>query len=481
MVFNSLEFLLFFPLVVAGYFAIPHRHRWILLLAASYYFYMCWKLEYVVLILISTAVDYIAGIKIENHRGNKPVMRAWLIFSLLSNLGMLFAFKYFNFFSDNLRILFNAVNLAWHIPELNLLLPVGISFYTFQTLSYTIEVYRGNYPAERHPGYFALFVAYFPQLVAGPIERPGNLLPQLRKAHTPNYQNITDGLKLMAWGFFKKLVIADRIALMVDPVYADPASYQGLNMLIPTMLLHLRVYCDFSAYSDIAIGAARIMGVQLSVNFDRPMFAVSFRSFWRKWHITLTRWVMDYLFKPLITRVNHWGSAGRIFAILVSFTTIGLWHGAAWGMVLFGLLNGLLVASESVKWPWQRWMDRLLPLRIRNFVNGVFVFTAICLTVVCFGAGSLQKLMLVYHQIFAHITAPVTLQMVNGDLFNLLITLGALFVVALMEFLQKDHPFVTGLINRFPWWGRWAFYLMLITLTLNFGLFSNKAYIYFQF
>ncbi|HRZ43103.1 MAG TPA: MBOAT family O-acyltransferase [Bacteroidales bacterium] len=481
MVFNSLEFLLFFPLVVAGYYLIPFRFRWMLLLAASYYFYMCWKLEYVFLILFSTLVDYVAGIMIEKNRGRRPVMTLWLIFSLVLNLGLLFTFKYFNFFNENLRILFNAVNIVWHVPSLNLLLPVGISFYTFQTLSYTIEVYRGNYRAEKHPGYFALYVSYFPQLVAGPIERPGNLLPQLRQQHSWTYDNVTDGLKLMAWGFFKKLVIADRIAVYVDPVFADPSGYYGLNMLIPAMLLHIRVYCDFSAYSDIAIGAARIMGVQLSVNFDRPMFATSFRSFWRKWHITLTRFVMDYIFKPLISRVNHWGTAGRFFAIVMSFSIIGLWHGAAWGMVLFGFFNGLLVASESVKWPWQRWMDRFLHPRIVNFLNGVFVFVMICTTVVCFGAGSLPKLSLIYHNIFSAPLTPLTMQMFNGDLYSMMVLLLSIALVAIVEFAQKDQPLISGWINRLPWYGRWLFYLMIITLMFNFGLYSNKAYIYFQF
>ena len=226
--------------------------------------------------------------------------------SLVVNLGLLFTFKYFNFFNENIREVFSLFSISYHIPALNLLLPVGISFYTFQTLSYTIEVYRGNYKAERHLGYFALYVAYFPQLVAGPIERPGNLLPQLRQHHEYSYSNVTDGLKLMAWGFFKKLVIGDRIAIFVDHVYSNPADFHGMNLLIPTMLFHIRVYCDFSAYSDIAIGTARLMGVNLTVNFDRPLYANSFRNFWRRWHITLTRWVMDYLFKPLITRVDHW-------------------------------------------------------------------------------------------------------------------------------------------------------------------------------
>ncbi|MFO7722463.1 MAG: MBOAT family O-acyltransferase [Bacteroidales bacterium] len=481
MVFNSIEFLIFFPLVVAGYFALPHRARWVLLLAASYYFYMCWKLEYVFLIILSTLVDYIAGIQMERHDGNNRIRKLYLILSLAINLGLLFTFKYFNFFNENVRDLFNAFNIVYHAPTLNLLLPVGISFYTFQTLSYTIEVYRRNYKAERHPGYFALYVAYFPQLVAGPIERPGNLLPQLRQKHEFSYHNVTDGLKLMAWGFFKKLVIADRIPLFVDHVYNTPADYHGLNLLVPTILFHIRVYCDFSAYSDIAIGAARVMGVKLSVNFDRPFFVTSFRLFWRRWHMTLTRWVMDYIFKPLIIRVDKYGVWGRVFAICASFSIIGLWHGASWGMVLFGLFNGILVASEAIAWPWQKWMSRLLRPRLKNLINGLFVFLVICLTVVCFRANSASDLLLIYRNIFSDILAPLSMKTFNGDVYNLSVLLVFMTLAGLVEYLQKEKVFVSDWINGYSAWIRWAFYIVLITVIFNFGMFSSREYIYFQF
>ncbi len=481
MVFNSIEFLVFFPVMVVGYYLLPVKYRWIFLLAGSYYFYMCWKMEYIFLIVASTAIDYIAGIQIERNQGNQPIRRMYLIMSLVMNLGLLFTFKYFNFFNDNIRILLNVVNIAYHQPTLNLLLPVGISFYTFQTLSYTIEVYRGNYKAERHPGYFALYVAYFPQLVAGPIERPGNLLPQLREKHTYTYSNITDGLKLIAWGFFKKLVIGDRIAIFVDHVYANPDQFYGLNLLIPTMLFHIRVYCDFSAYSDIAIGTAKLMGINLSLNFNRPLYATSFRTFWRRWHMTLTQWVMDYLFKPIIRRVDHWGLGGRFFAVIVSFTIIGLWHGASWGMVFFGFVNGLLVASEGIRWPWQKWMERGFHPRLRNLINGIFVFVAICLTVVSFRANSTEDLLLIYSHIFRGIAAPLTIEMFRGDIYNMIVLFVFLILAGMVEFYQKDKSLISDWINRFNPCIRWAFYLILISVIFNFGIFSSREYIYFQF
>ncbi len=480
MVFNSLEFLLFFPLVVILYYAITPRYRWMLLLAGSYYFYMSWKIEYVFLIFASTLVDYIAGLRIEAS-DNKRVRISWLAMSLIINLGLLFTFKYLNFFNHNISGLLNLFGLNWDLPVMNLLLPVGISFYTFQTLCYTIEVYRRNFKAESHLGYFALYVAYFPQLVAGPIERPGNLLPQLRQRFEFNYQNVTDGLKMMAWGFFKKLVIGDRIAVFVDHVYSSPAEYYGLNLLIPTMIFHIRVYCDFSAYSDIAVGAARIMGVNLSLNFNRPLYAVSFRSFWRRWHMTLTRWVIDYIFKPLITRVDHWGISGRIFATVASFTIIGLWHGASWGMVMFGFANGILVASEVVKYPWQRWMEKLLGIRLKNFINGIFVFMAVCLTVVCFRANSTADLITIYKNIFTAPFAPLTMKTFNYDVYNLIVLLVAGTFAGVIEFLQKDKTYLPDWINRFNPWIRWSFYLVVVIAILNFGIFTTKEYIYFQF
>lgn len=480
MVFNSIEFLLFFPLVVAGFYLLPRKFRWMLLLAASYYFYMCWKLEYVFLIIISTVVDYVAGIQMERHRDRQSIKKLYLVMSLVVNLGLLFTFKYFNFFSDNLRHLFDAFNLVYHAPSLNLLLPVGISFYTFQTLSYTIEVYRGNYKAERHLGYFALYVAYFPQLVAGPIERPENLLPQLHKKQQFKYSNITDGLKLMAWGFFKKLVIADRCAILVDQAYAAPEGLYGLNLLIPSMLFYFQIYCDFSAYSDIAIGTARLMGVKLSVNFNRPLYANSFRAYWRRWHISLTLWIKDYLFKPIISRVDHWGMFGRFFAVISSFTIIGLWHGASWGMVIFGFVNGVLVAAESVVWPWQKLMRRYLPVRINNFLGGLFVFCSFIMISVVFRSNNVTDMFTIFSQMFLFHEQPFNL-LSGVDGYHFAVVMAFAAAAGIVEALQREKPLVSDWINQYNAIGRWTFYVILVLSILAFGIFSNKEYIYFQF
>ena len=256
MLFNSLHFLVFFPLVVLVYFLIPQRFRWIFLLLASYYFYMCWKAEYLILILASTLIDYYAGIQMGKTIIRKR-RRKYLLLSLASNLGLLFAFKYFNFFSDSLRAVFASFNIMVDVPYFNILLPVGISFYTFQTLSYSIEVYRGHQKPEKHLGKFALYVAYFPQLVAGPIERSVRLLPQLHQKHEFDYNRVKSGLMLMLWGFFKKIVIADRASVLVNQVYNNPGDYTGLPLILATYFFAFQIYCDFSGYSDIAIGSAR--------------------------------------------------------------------------------------------------------------------------------------------------------------------------------------------------------------------------------
>ena len=297
MLFNSFGFLLFFPCVFLLYYALPFRFRKFLLLASSWYFYMCWKPEFIVLILFSTAVDYFCGLGIGRWRQRRGI---FLAISLVMNLGLLFFFKYFNFFGQTLTALCRAVSIPWSVPVLDIILPVGISFYTFQTLSYTIDVYRGKLAPERDFVTFALFVSYFPQLVAGPIERAENLLPQLKEEHPFSYDNAVSGLKLMAWGFFKKCVAAAYLAMWVDPVYGNVTAYSGGALVVATCAFALQIYCDFGGYSDIARGCARMMGVELMVNFRSPyFFSHSIGEYWKRNHISLSEWFHQYVYIPL--------------------------------------------------------------------------------------------------------------------------------------------------------------------------------------
>ena len=298
MQFDSIEYGVFLAVAATSYFLIPHRWRWALLLFASYVFYASWKPQYLVLIWASTLVDYCAGLFMGRTENRRYRLLA-LIGSLSVNLGLLGTFKYFGFFAESLSAVLDSVGLSFTPHELDVVLPVGISFYTFQTLSYTIEVFRGTHEPERHLGRFALYVAFFPQLVAGPIERSSRLLPQLREKFDFDYVRVVEGLRLILWGLFKKVVVADRLALMVDRVYESPDGAPGPVLMAATIFFAFQIYCDFSGYTDMAIGSARILGIELMVNFNRPYAARSVGEFWHRWHISLSTWFRDYVYIPL--------------------------------------------------------------------------------------------------------------------------------------------------------------------------------------
>src|SRR4030043_677103 len=339
MLFNSFSFLIFFPTVTILYFLIPHKYRWFFLLMASCIFYMAFIPVVILVLALTIAIDYTAALFIEKSEGRR---RKWyLIISIVSTCTVLFIFKYFNFFNSNLGQVARFFHWNYSIENLSLILPIGLSFHTFQSLSYVIEVYRKNYKAEHHFGIYALYVMFYPQLVAGPIERPGNLIHQFYEKHIFDYQRVIDGLKLMLWGFFKKVVIADKLALVVNKVYSDPTQYTGLPLIAAAISFAIQVYCDFSGYSDIAIGSAQVMGFRLRDNFDRPLFSASVAEFWRRWHISLMSWFRDYVYIPL--GGNRVSRGRRYFNLFFTFSLSGLWDGANWGMVLWGSFNGLYV------------------------------------------------------------------------------------------------------------------------------------------
>ncbi len=342
MLFNSIHFLIFFPIITIVYFLLSYKHRWILLLIASYYFYMCWKPEYIILIFTSTVIDYVAALKMYSSKGNKR--KLWLLMSLISNLGILFFFKYANFFSSNINDVFNLV--TFKIPYSTYLLPVGISFYTFQTLSYSIDVYQGKLKPQKHFGKFALFVSFFPQLVAGPIERATHLLPQFDKNFDFDRERVFSGLRLMLWGLFKKVVIADRLSVYVNTVYNNVGDYQGFPLIWATYFFAFQIYCDFSGYSDIAIGAARVMGFDLMKNFNVPYISKSIKEFWARWHISLSTWFRDYLYIPIggnKVSKNRW-----YLNLMIVFVVSGFWHGANWTFIVWGFLHGLYLILAIV-------------------------------------------------------------------------------------------------------------------------------------
>ena len=342
MLFNSLAFAVFLPIVFFLYWALPNKYRPIWILITSYYFYMSWNVKYVVLILFTTVVSYGCAILMQKWKKKKTVL---LCGTLIASLGVLFFFKYFNFFSLSTANVLGRFAIQVHPVTLSLMLPVGISFYTFQTLGYVIDVYRGDVEPEKNFLTYAAFISFFPQLVAGPIERTGNLLPQIKREHRFDKEKATYGLLLMAWGFFKKLVVADNLAVYADQIFDDVHYYGGFSMLLAAFFFTFQIYCDFSGYSDIAIGCAKLFDINLMTNFKSPYFAISIKDFWSRWHISLSTWFRDYVYIPL--GGNRVSKIRNAFNLLVTFLVSGLWHGAAWHFVVWGGLHGVLQVAEN--------------------------------------------------------------------------------------------------------------------------------------
>jgi alginate O-acetyltransferase complex protein AlgI len=492
MLFNSLQFVYFFPLVIFFYFSLPHKFRWILLLAASYYFYMSWRVDYVGLMLASTIVAYLSAIKIE---GTKKEIAKKLIFysSLLFHLGILITFKYANFFAGSINDLFSNYDVQIDIPLLNVLLPIGISFYTFQIISYSIDVYSGEKKAERHFGIFSLYVSFFPQLVAGPIERSGNLLPQFFEKHSFNYKDAASGLRQIFWGLFKKVVIADRLAVLVDHVYANPTEFTGIALTVAAVFFVFQVYCDFSGYSDIAIGAAKVMGFRLTRNFNRPYSSRSISEYWRRWHITLTTWFNDYIFMPLVYRNRGWGvMISTILALVVTFSLSGLWHGANWTFIVFGMIHGVALCAEQLTRKERAFLKRTINPIFYSYFCLICIFTFICFVDVFFRASNINDAIYVVTNMvtgtFSDLQFLIDSDFSYRSILSLFMGLGLtkieiLIGIMLIIFLEVVQLIQTRVsVGNLKLWQRWSIYYSMGAAFLLLGSFNNSTqFIYFQF
>lgn len=480
MLFNSVEFLIFFPVVVALYFMLPPRWRMLLILAASYYFYMAWRAEYLLLLIFSTLFDYTIGLKMESLQAPKQ-RRFLLIASLSVNLGLLFIFKYFNFFSDSARVVLNQFNIFYDVPTFQLLLPVGISFYTFQSMSYVIDVYRGVQKAERNLGIFAVYVAFFPQLVAGPIERAAAMLPQYHLRHDFDYERVTSGLRRMAWGFFKKVVIADKAAIIVNAIYNDPTNHQGLPLVVATYLFAFQIYCDFSGYSDIAIGAARVLGINLIENFRQPYLSRSIGEFWRRWHIALSTWFRDYLYIPLGgSRVGPVRLYTNLFLV---FLISGLWHGASWTYVTWGALHGsYMVLGVLLAAPLQQLTTKLGLRRYPYLLTGIqilVVFHLVLFAWIFFRARTMTEALYIVMHLFTAFPWTANSATLHTGALPLLILMVAIVGMEVIEHLRERDQLRLTVERR---WVRWSSYYVLIAFILLFGeLNAQGQFIYFQF
>lgn len=472
MIFNSLEFVLFFVIVTSAYFLLPHAHRWKLLLAASCYFYMYFLPVYILILGFTIVVDYFAGILIDRSTGRKR--KLWLVCSLVANIGVLAFFKYYNFLNENLTALLSAFHTKNTLPYLNMLLPVGLSFHTFQAMSYTIEVYRGHHPPERHLGIYALYVMFYPQLVAGPIERPGNMLHQFREEHYFDYDRVVSGLKIMLWGFVKKLFIADRLGLYINAVYSNAEHHSAKTMWLAAFFFILQIYCDFSSYADIAIGSAKVMGFRLMINFNRPFVARCVQDVWKRWHISLMTWFRDYLYFPL--GGNRKGVLITVRNMIIVFAISGLWHGANWTFIVWGLVNGFVLGAEQVLKPYFSFMKKL-PALLRNTIGAIYAGILFSAMGVFFRSYNIEQAGYMLKSMF-------TLK--PGGLFkgeppvNFYYSLFAASFLLIVEHVQEYLPRIQVYGNKRVLI-RYFGYAALIMLLLLAAVFNGGQYIYFQF
>jgi len=473
MLFNSIEFLLFFPIVTILFFILPFKLRWFLLLSASCFFYMFFRPIYILILFFTIFIDYFVGIyleKIENEKRRKIL----LIASIIANVGVLAIFKYYNFLADNIKGLATLWELNLSIPHLNIILPIGLSFHTFQAMSYTIEVYRRKQVSEKRFGIYALYVMFYPQLVAGPIERPQHILHQFYKKTQFSYENAIAGLNLIAFGLFKKIVVADRLAIYVNQVYGDLGNASTISALIAMTFFSFQIYCDFSGYSDIARGTARFMGYDLMINFDRPYLSTNISEFWKRWHISLSSWFKDYLYIPL--GGNKVGKIRRYFNLFIVFLVSGLWHGANWTFIIWGSLHGiytvigLLTKKVKEKISTKIGLDKL-PL-LQKSISIVVVFVLVSFSFVFFRAENISQSMLFFNKLFAFDFSFNLPQICaeKGPL-NLTLSFFVLGLFFLTYYLPKDLKIKHNVL----------FLISVIFLIVTLGSNGSSEFIYFQF
>lgn len=491
MLFDSLSFVIFFVAIFFLYFTVPYRWQKWLLLAGSCYFYMAFVPQYILVLFFLITIDYFLGMKMEQSVGTRRLL--FLIVSIASNVGMLFFFKYFNFFNQNIGALAQTIHWNYSLESLAIILPLGLSFHTFQSLAYIFEVYKGRFPAERNYGTYALYVMFFPQLVAGPIERPAHLLPQLGITHAFNYANAISGLKTMLWGFFKKIVIANNLAIAVDFIYAHLATSNGSVIVFAVFAFAIVLYADFSGYSDIAVGSARMLGIELTQNFRRPYFSQSIAELWRRWHISLSSWFRDYVYTPLVWKWRDRGAWWTYGAVIITFLLTGVWHGAGWNFVMMGLLFGFFICAGLWTKSFREKMWTIIGIKPRNLVriligvSSTFILTS--LTWIFFRAQDLPQAVSILEKLFtgwgldafSYLTcsdycAAYAIGISRTTLAIASISVALLFAYELFRELNLAPPKL--------WYHRavrWPLYYVFILWMLFAGYFAPMTFIYFKF
>lgn len=475
MLFNSIQFLVFFPLTLLLFYLLPVRYRWWLLLVSSVCFYMAWKPEYILLLLAVCLINFAGAVSIEKC---VSVFRRKIILwvTLGVDLATLFMFKYYGFFAENLGALLNECGFEWESPAVRLLLPMGISFYTFQIMGYVVDVYRNELKAERNFGFFTLFVTFFPQLVAGPIERAGNLIAQLKDLRNKiDADTVAKGFSMICLGFFKKLVIADRLSMYVDKVYIYPEGFEGIQVLLATLFFSIQIYCDFSGYTDIAIGCALLIGVRLMENFKTPYLSASVSEFWSRWHISLSSWFRDYLYIPLGgNRVVKWR---WYYNLYVTFIISGFWHGANWTFLVWGGLHGTYLVLGLIlrRWGFLRsWFDNTAAWN--RWFQLFLTFVLVCFAWIFFRSNSIETAVTVIYKISHFLTSfDLKTPVIKG--FGVFALALSVFSIALL--LVLESVFYERWQRSIPF--KLTVSAILIAWVLCFGVMGSKSFIYFQF
>lgn len=467
MAFNSLEFLIFFPVVVAFYFLFPSSFRWVILFIASCFFYVICSVKDLPVLFLNIGVGYLIGLLVQKST-TSYVKRFYFIIGLLIIIIILAYYKFSDFISPS-----------------NILLPLGISFFAFRSISYLIEVQAGNIPAEKNLGMYSLYIMFFPQMISGPIDRPQSLLPQLRSAYAPKYESIVNGLRLMLWGFMKKIIIADRLSYFVNIVFDHPNDFMGYQIICAVFLFAFQIYCDFSAYTDIAIGAGKVLGFNTPKNFDRPYLATSITDFWRRWHISLSSWLRDYIFTPLTIKLRYWKLLGVVFSLLTTFLICGVWHGSGWNYILWGALNGLLLSVEAIGRNFGKKLK--IPKNIERLINPfkiLLTFFLVSFSWLFFKSSSLEQVWILLKNETMIKQSQVGLFMIskdNNDVREFLLSFFFIGVLLLTEYLfLSKQPILK--FSKIPLLFRWMIYVSIVILIMCIGSFhSAQQFIYFNF
>jgi len=485
MLFNSIEFLIFFPITVIIYFISPQRFKNIWLLVASCFFYMYLVPAYITILLVIVLIDYFSGIIISKTCLEKR--RLILVISIISNCSILFFFKYINFFNINISWLIHLFGIDISPSVINIILPIGLSFHTFQSMGYVIDVYRGKLKPERNIITYALYVMFFPQLVAGPIERATNLLPQLKTEHKFDLKLASEGLRLILWGMFQKVVIADRLAIIVNGVFSAPKNYDGSVFIVTSCLFLVQIYCDFCGYSDIAIGCARIIGIKLTMNFNSPFASKSVGEFFNRWHISLMNWIKDNIYFPLC-KSKLLKRKARL-NLLIMFIISGLWHGANWTFVLWGTINGCFIILEKYK---NKAFSRLkskykVSFSVPNFIRVLITFLLVSFGAIFFRAKNISTAFYIITHLFkwSDLDFSIILQNLNLSVIDLIIDCALIAIIFILHYylVKKGISYskIYELPEKLPFWAKWVLYYSLIFGILLLGVFNKNSFIYFQF